>query len=267
MKRVHVPEVEDLDWFPAWLRNPMTGLIVVLMRKLGVTDVLADLVARTLKQEKIDRIVDLGSGSGGALPEVVERVRQDPEMAGVCLTMTDIYPNLDAIDRFDHADDPQIRYMREAVNAADLAKAPPGLKTMVNSFHHMRPELARAILESAQSTRQPLLIYELADHTVPFPVWCIALPIALPVVFVMALCLTPFARPLTLRQLFFTYIVPLIPIFYAWDGQASMPRIYGLEDLDELLEGLDSTDYRWEKGHAKNAKGRNQGIYLLGLPC
>ena len=40
------------------------------------------------------------------------------------------------------------------------------------------------------------------------------------------------------RQLFFTYAVPIIPIFFAWDGQASMPRIYSLEDLDELMEGM-----------------------------
>ncbi len=59
----------------------------------------------------------------------------------------------------------------------------------------------------------------------------------------------------------------IIPVFYAWDGQASMPRIYTFDDMDELMEGMSSSDYRWEKGYAKTRKGGNLGIYLLGLPC
>ena len=36
MKRVHVPELEDLPWFPSVLRTCMTNLIVVFARKFGV---------------------------------------------------------------------------------------------------------------------------------------------------------------------------------------------------------------------------------------
>lgn len=245
----------------------MTNVLVVFLRTIGVTKVLAALVSGVLKREKIDRIIDLGSGGGGAMPELLALVREDPETADVSLTMTDLYPNLDAIETFNQDGNPHIRYLRDPVNATDLATAPSGLKTMINCFHHMRPEQARAILESAQENREPLLIYEMADNKIPFVVWCLALPIALPMVGVMALCLTPFVRPVSFRQLFFTYVIPIIPIFYAWDGQASMPRLYSLDDLDELMEGMSSSDYRWEKGPAKTAKGGNQGVYLLGLPC
>ncbi len=160
-----------------------------------------------------------------------------------------------------------MRYLREPVDALDLANTPSGLKTMVNCFHHMRPESARAILESAQSSRQPILIYEMGENKIPFVLWCLALPLSLCMVFVMALFLTPMVRPMSFRQLFFTYVIPLIPMFYAWDGQASMPRLYSLDDLDELMEGMSSSDYRWEKGYGKTEKGSNLGVYLLGLPC
>jgi len=267
MKRVHVLEFEDLAWFPAWLRTCMTNLIVVFGRVIGANQVLAGLVARVLKETQLEEIVDLGSGGGGSMPEVLALLREDPDTAHARLTMTDLYPNLDAIETFNGSDAPHIRYLRDPVNATDLASAPSGLKTMNNCFHHMRPDQARAILESAQTSRQSLLVYEVGDNAMPFVMWCLALPIGLLLVALSALVLTPMVRPLTFRQLFFTYAVPLIPIFYAWDGQASMPRIYTLEDLDELLEGLDSDDYRWEKGYAQTAKGRKLGIYLLGLPC
>jgi hypothetical protein len=266
MKRVHVPEIEDQAWFPSWLRTCLTNLIVVFGRMIGGTEVLFALVSRVLKEERIDRIVDLGSGGGGPMPEILSSIREDAQTADATLTMTDLYPNLDALDRFNREDEPHIRYLRDPVDASDLASAPPGLKTMVNCFHHMRPDRARAILESAQAHRQPLLIYEMADNNIPFVVWLLALPLSLSLVGLSVFFLTPFVRPLTVRQLLFTYVIPIIPVFYAWDGQASMPRIYTLDDLDELLEGLGSPDYRWKKGHAKTRKGRNQGTYLLGLP-
>lgn len=266
MKRVHVLEFEDLGWFPGWLRTAMTNLIVVLGRVLGVAPVLANLISRILKQQGIEQIVDLGSGGGGAMPEVVARVREIRDTSGARLTMTDLYPNLDAVETFNQPNASEVRYLRDPVDATDFASAPPGLKTMVNCFHHMPPPRARAILASAHDNREPILIYEMGQNSLPFAVWLIALPLALPIVALTALLLTPFVRPLTLRQLFFTYVIPLVPIFYAWDGQASMPRIYTLEDLDELLQGLDSPAYRWEKGPAPTEKGKTLGTFLMGVP-
>ena len=267
VKRVHVPEVEDMSWFPSVLRESMTNLIVVFARKMGVIPVLGSLASRALKQSGQGRIVDLGSGSGGSMPEVIDSVRRDPETSHVELVMTDKFPSRQAIERFDDPARPYLHYARASVDATDLAAAPAGLKTMVNCFHHMRPPQARAILESAQRSRQPILIYELADNAVPFGVWLAFLPLGLALVFVMALFLTLWVRPLTLRQLVFTFVIPLVPLFYAWDGQASLPRIYTLADLDELLAPLSSPDYRWEKGYAMTEHGKKKGIYLLGMPA
>jgi hypothetical protein len=267
MKRVHVPELEDLRWFPSWLRACMTRLLVVFSRTIGVTPVLAGLVSRALKETDVPEVVDLGSGSGGVMPEVIDLVRNDPATANAHLTMTDLYPSPEAVAALERDDRPHLRYLSDPVDATDLASAPPGLKTMVNSFHHMAPDQARTILASAQATGQPLLVYELADNTVPFAVWCLLLPVGLGLVAIMALLLTPLVRPLTGRQLFFTYVVPIIPLAYAWDGQASLPRMYAQRDLDELLATLPPSDYRWEKGLARTASGRKLGTYLLGLPA
>src|SRR5688572_28010189 len=129
MKRVHVPEIEDASWFPSTLRTGMTNLIVVFARKFGVVPVLAGLVERAMKAARVDRVVDLGSGGGGPMPEVAASI-------GAELVMTDKFPNLDAVARFNDPRQPRVRYARESVDATALADAPAGLKTMVNCFHH-----------------------------------------------------------------------------------------------------------------------------------
>ncbi len=82
-------------------------------------------------------------------------------------------------------------------------------------------------------------------------------------IFLLAFFLTPFARPLTWRQLVFTYLLPVIPLCFAWDGAVSNARTYTLEDLDHLLAGLETDDYKWEKGRIT---GKARKLYLLGLP-
>ena len=245
----------------------MTNVLVALAKAIGVIPALAALVSRVLAQHGLRRVVDLGSGGGGVMPDVLAELRKSPDHRDVRLTMTDLHPNAQAVARFEADGDDRTEYLLDSVDATDLGTAPLGLKTMVNSFHHMRPEQARKILASAQSTGQPLLVYEMGENKIPFAVWCLALPITLPLVAISSLVLTLMVRPLTVRQLVLTYLVPLVPIFYAWDGQASMPRLYTFDDLDELLAGIEATDaYTWEKGHAESPTGRKVGTYLLGVP-
>ncbi len=266
MKRVQLFEFEDFSWFPTWLRTCMTNLIVVLQKLMGIADVLADLIEGVLRENKLEHIVDLGSGSGGAMPEVLAKLRKRKRLEDIQLLMTDLYPNATFIQKFNQDPSDQIRYSETAIDATNFAQMPKGLKTMVNSFHHMPPKVARKILTSAEENKQAILIYEMAENKIPLLVWWFLLPVSLLIVMLMALLMTPFVRPLTWRQLVFTYLIPIIPICYAWDGQASLPRMYAFQDIDELLSGLGSDEYKWEKGHAKKANGKKMGTYLLGFP-
>ena len=266
MKRIQLFEFEDFGWFPSWLRVCMTNLIVILQKIIGVPELLADLIADILKKKQINSIVDLGSGSGGAMPEVMDSLHEIEGLEQVTLTMTDLFPSSEMLKKFNTDALDKISYLESSVDATNIATAPEGLKTMVNCFHHMPPKKARAILESAQRTNQPLLIYEMGDNNIPLLIWWLLLPVSLAILIIMVLFMTPFVKPLTWRQIIFTYLIPIIPICYAWDGQASLPRMYTLKDLDHLLGGLGSGNYTWQKGHAKKKNDKKQGTYLLGLP-
>ena len=139
---------------------------------------------------------------------------------------------------------------------ADLA----GVRTMVSSFHHMDPATARRILQHARDSRQAICIYEISDNGLPIALWWMSLPM----IFLMVFFLTPFARPLTWKQLVFTYLLPVIPLCFAWDGAVSNARTYTLNDLDQLLTGLESDDYHWEKGLIAG-KAKNQATSIKRL--
>ncbi|MFH6603376.1 hypothetical protein ACEZ3G_07805 [Maribacter algicola] len=266
MKRIQLFEFEDFSWFPYWLRTCMTNLLMVLHRMMGISEVLADLITDSLKRQDLNQIVDLGSGSGGAMPEVLQLVRKTPRFEHVELILTDLYPNPEIVKKYEHGDMHGVTYRSKPVDATNISKAPQGLKTMINSFHHMPPEAARKILQSCQENRQPLLVYELAENKMPLLLWWLLLPISLLILMVMVLFMTPFVKPMTWQQLVFTYLIPIIPICYAWDGQASLPRMYAFKDIDILLEGLHSDTYTWEKGYAYKKNNKKTGTYLIGLP-
>ena len=78
--------------------------------------------------------------------------------------------------------------------------------------------------------------------------------------------MTPFVKPLSISQLVLTYVIPIIPLAYAWDGQASLVRTYTLNDVDELIGNTDNENYIWEKAPVKNAKGKKAGYYIFGYP-
>jgi hypothetical protein len=262
MKRIHLFELEDFSWFPGWLRACMTRLIVIMHKALGTTEALAELVARALKESSTSNIIDLCSGSGGPMIDVVRRLREKPGFEDIKLTLTDLYPSMEAAELINNQEGSNVSYRTSPVDATKIggeAAGFAGLRTMVSSFHHMRPEDARKILESAQRSRQPICIFEISDNSHPmFLGW-----LALPINFVMCLLITPLVRPMTARQLVFTYLVPIIPLCFAWDGAVSNARTYTLDDLDELLSGLRNADYRWEKGVTG---GRAKKLYLLGIP-
>ena len=209
-------------------------------------------------------IVDLGSGSGGAMPNVIEQIREHKETSNVQLTLTDLYPNKNAIEKYKTRDD--INYLDTPVNATDFQKTPHTLHTMINCFHHMPPNVAKNILQSAVQSKSPLFIYELADNKIPFVIWLLMFPIGFITNMFSCMFLTLFLRPIRPLQLLVTYIIPIIPICFAWDGLISYTRIYTFEDLDKLLQTIDSTDYSWKKSYATSSDEKTMGIYLLGIP-
>ncbi len=265
MKRIELFEFEDFPQFPSWIRTSITNLIVVLQKMMGTSDLLAALLLRIHERHNFSKIVDMGSGSGGAMPILLEKLNAQSNN-NFELLLTDLHPNPTFVKDINASGIANLRYQEQPLDATNLSQAPEGLKTMMNCFHHMSPKKAKQILGSAQENNQAILIYELTDNSIPTIAWWLFLPLSLVILIVMVIFMTPFVRPLSFKQVFFTYLIPIIPLFYAWDGQASAARTYSLDDIRELLATLPKSNYTWELEIARKENGKAAGYYLLGLP-
>ena len=259
MKRIHLFEFEDFSWFPNWLRVRMTRLIVVMHRLMGTSEELAKIIDQALRTSGETKIMDLCSGSGGPMPDVVQVLEEKYNRKNIELTLSDLYPNLKAAERFNSEKD-NVSYETYPVDVTKIGADKQGLRTMICSFHHIKPEAAKQILQSAQNDQKPICIFEISDNSAPI---LPALIISFPITFLMCLFITPLARPMTWQQLVFTYLIPIIPICYAWDGSVSNVRTYTTKDLQELISDIETPDYKWEIGTIGE---RMKKLYLTGMP-
>ncbi len=240
----------------------MTLYIAALHRLADTASAIVPLVQRGLDSGDTRQIVDLCSGAGGPMVEVVRRLKLRPEYAEARLTLTDLYPNQHASEGIDQQRDGWLSYCQKSVDASNIPRELTGMRTMICSLHHMPPVLARSILMDAAHKKQPFLAFELSDNSPPIWMWWVAIPVG----FLLTLVLTFRVRPLTVFQLIFTYLIPVVPLFIAWDGAVSNARTYTQQDLQELLSQIDSSGYHWEIGTTTSRALPGKMSYILGVP-
>ncbi|WP_299225031.1 hypothetical protein [uncultured Psychroserpens sp.] len=264
MKRLELFEFEDFNWLPIFIRSGITKLIIVLHRFIGTSEVITNLIIEIQKKSHFNQIIDLGSGAGGPMLDVIQRLQS--KHTNLELILTDLYPNQTIVKTINNKKLAHVTYSKTALDATNVNEVSQGLKTMIASFHHMKPNIAKKILKSAQDSNSPILIYEIAKNTIPTLIWWLLLPISLLILMVMSLVMTLFVKPLSLAQIVSTYLIPIIPIIYAWDGQASLMRTYTFKDVKTLLPEKDEKNYEWIIADAQKLNGKKLGYCIMGYP-
>jgi len=135
-----------------------------------------------------------------------------------------------------------------------------GFRTLFNSFHHFRPTDAVAILRDAAEAGQPIGIFEIPDRTLRTIV-----PVMLLTPFMVALA-TPFIRPFRWSRLLWTYLVPVVPLTFWWDGIVSQLRAYTPAELERLANIVAIDRYSWRAGQVPILSTPGHLTYLLGYP-
>ena len=261
MKRMNLFEFEDYPWFPDFLRQYLTLYIVTFHRLIGTCEAMLPLLQKLMEKTKLNVIIDICSGGGGPMIDMAQKLQKSGGQPA-SITLTDLYPNKKAAAAINALGLTNLRYLENSVNAAEVPSDLQGIRTMVASFHHMPPAIAAGIVKDAFNKKQPLLVFEISDNSAPNVGWWLPMPVA----FLMVLLLTPFIRPLTLGQLFWTYVIPVMPLVIAWDGVASNARTYSKEDLLELTREFKSAEYSWEIGRIRRPFYPGSMLYLMGLP-
>jgi hypothetical protein len=257
MRRLQLVELHDLPWFPAAWRDPFTDFMAFYSERLGPYSQVHPVLADALRHAGCHRLVDLCSG-GGASVLALKPALDAALGAPVRVTLTDKYPNLEAFAAAARRFPGDVDFVAEPVDATAVPPQLDGLRTLVGSFHHFAPDVARGILKDAVQKRRGLVVLELTERR-PL-LWL--LPLVLTPLLVW--CLTPFIRPLTFRRLLWTYLLPVVPLVAVVDGFLSVLRSYTPDELLALAAGLDE-GYCWRAGHVPSI-GAARIPYLVGWP-
>jgi hypothetical protein len=257
MRRIHLFEFCDLDRFPHTWRTLLTDFMGFFATTVNPFGPLVPKLAEVLRRLGSRRIIDLCSGSCGALVQIREQLERR-ENCPVTVVLTDKYPNLDAFRRAGAGSNGKVTYMESPVDATDVPPEAEGFRTMFVAFHHFPPEAARKILQDAVTKKAGIGIFEYTERSL---IW--VLPVLLiPLYMWLA---TPFTRPFTWQRLVWIYLIPIVPLVGMWDGMVSNLRTYSPAELKDLTAEISYSHYSWEIGKMRTF-GAGRVTYLFGLP-
>lgn len=253
MRRIHLFEFEDLNWFPSFLRNYGTDFLQFLSNKTKMYKLIIPVIEKGLKKSKTNQIIDLGSGGGGGLIWLNSELRKSiPDLK---IILTDYYPNIPAFKYTKNQAD-NFEYVEKPVDARNVPSDLTGLRTQFLSLHHFKPADAKRILQNAIDTNSSIAIFEGQERSLPSILAMLISPITV-------LFTTPFIRPFKFGRIIFTYFIPIVPLFVLWDGVVSSLRTYSLKEMKELVADLTGIDnYEWEINKVKS--GPAIILYLSG---
>jgi hypothetical protein len=252
-------EFEDLPWFSATMRDSMTEYLRFLFNTFHLYKPVWALLREMLIKTNNTTILDLCSGSGGAMEGIYENLQQTMGR-DVKIILSDLFPSLMIYKQLSDRTNGGISYISMPVDASAVPLELEGFRTMFSGFHHFPPAKAKAILSNAIASGREIGIFDGGNKNIAM---ILAIFFMHPV---MLFFCTPFIKPFRVSRLLFTYLIPVIPFCTVWDGIVSILRLYQPEEMEQIAREADvNNDYNWISGKVKNKYGMSIA-YLIGTP-
>jgi hypothetical protein len=250
-------EIHEQPWCPPVIRDGATDCLAVIGGTLQQYRGVVPLLRRALAATGSPQIVDLCSGGAGPW------LRMGPQLQRglprpVSIALTDLYPSWQSHAHSGVRRTP-IVFVPFPVDATQVSPALPGLRTLFTAFHHFDAPTAQAILQSAVDAGEGIGVFEQTRRS----------PIALLVMLLLPLLawlFTPFLRPFHWSRLFWTYVIPAIPLVLMHDGIVSCLRTYEPCELQAMVARLHGRPYTWEIGRTRSPLSPVGVTYLIGWP-
>lgn len=258
MRRFHLIEFEDFLWFPKSVRDGITDYLRFFISTFNIYGPIVIYIKELLEQSGTNQIIEVASGSGGAIEKILRQLDKISQGKTKVL-LTDYFPNLHAFNLLKKNNVGRIDFVPTPVDAADVPAELTGVRTIFSAFHHFDNHNAIAVIRDAVRKNQPIGIFDGAERKFRYILGVILSTLAF--IFLVPL----FTKPFRLSRLFFTYIIPLIPVFGLFDGIVSMLRIYSPEELMTMAKEIEPDKYVWKSGRGKHFPGIYV-TYLIGYP-
>ncbi len=236
----------------------MTDFLRYFIGILNVYQPVTLLLLEVLQKTNENRIVDLGSGGGGAIEQVHQNLIRETSQK-IEITLTDKFPNPAAWQYIRYKTDHAITFYADSVDANQVPDALKGVRTLFSAAHHFKPEQIKNILQAAVTQQKGICLFDGGDKN---PLMFLGSIFIQPLFFFI---FTPFFRPFKISRILFTYLIPLIPFCTVWDGCVSLLRLYRPKELLQIAETILAHNYIWKAGRVKNKLGLHV-TYLIGYP-
>jgi hypothetical protein len=260
MRRVQFIELHEQPWFPSSVRDEITDALQFGLNLFKAYTPIVLLLQGVVDSTGSRLIVDLCSGGGGPWLGLVRKLQPqklDEDSPGLQIWLTDKYPNLGAFRDGNAPSAHHITFYPGSVDAMTVPRELKGFRTMFTSFHHFSPQEARAILQNAADAGEGIGIFEITRRA----------PLTIGLMFAWALMpfvCTPWIRPFRWSRLLWTYLIPIIPLVFLFDGVVSCLRTYRPQELREIVDTVTAGEYQWEIG--EHSSGKAPITYLIGYP-
>jgi len=211
-------ELEDLNWFPQFLRVQQTEFIGWMVRFFGVYNTVPRMMAEKIPAKLRHTIWDLGSGSGGPL----QTLAKDKILEDSSFVLSDLFPQIDA--RLPA----NCHYHAKPMDARNESPGKQITITFFNAFHHFKAAEQDGIVKRELNHGNALLVAEILQ-----PDFLCTLRILLATTIGQVL-FAPWVRPFRLNRLLFTWLVPVNLFTVTWDGLVSVLKSPGTKDYTRL---------------------------------
>lgn len=258
MRRFHLIEFEDFKWFPGSVRDGITDYLRFFITTFNLYKPIVPYIKEMLEKTDSDKIIELGSGGGGGIEKILKQLDEISTIKPKVI-LTDFYPNLSAFKMIKERSRGRIDYFNEQVDAANVPEKFKGVRTLFSAFHHFNREQAKDVLKDAVKKKSAIGVFDGAERKFRYILGVIVSTLLF--IFLVPL----FTEPFRLSRLFFTYIVPLIPLFALFDGIVSMLRMYTPEELLAMALEAGGDNFTWKSGKLKHKMGAYV-VYLIGYP-
>ena len=259
MTRRRFKEMHDYDWFPDIWRRGMTDFLSCFATLFVQYEPVFPLIAGMMRKSGLRKLRDFCSGGAGYLLSLLRYLREN-NIPADGVELSDKYPNLDAFERITRHSSGAVRYVSSFVDALNPPFDGQEIRLLFSAMHHFSPDELELIINRARKDNCAVGMF---DYSCRDPLRAIPLLILLiPHIFI----LMPFAGPFSWGKMFWTYILPAIPLALLTDAIISRWNGYSPKELKAIIDKLPYNTYEWECGSKLNFLRTGKVVYLTGCP-
>lgn len=259
MSRRRIKEMHDYAWFPEVWRRGMTDFLSFFATWFLQYEPVFPLIAGMVRRSGLCKLRDLCSGGSGYLLSLLRYLRK-AGLADCRAELTDKYPNLTAFARIARRSGGEVSYLSSSVDALTPPNDGPEIRLMFSAMHHFSPDELTAIIKRARRDNCAIGLFDYCGWD---PVRAVPLLLLLiPHIFLIM----PFAGTFSWKKMFWTYIVPAIPVMLLVDAAISRWNGYSVGELKVIVDNLADCEYGWEVGSRPNLFWTGKVVYLIGSP-